>query len=579
MGTFEAITRRFRAGAASSRSLGAEHGGLRVRAGLLAFLTSAALLFAQPVLAVSFQPTDITSPDPVQTDGRWAERAEPADLTALDDVDDVVVGVFNHDHDCDGDGTVEENCGRVYTLDGSTLPGDPNKDDSDEPTVVDRVDVPGSVEKAEGASFGFYVSVIGDVTGDSADDFVAGAPGDFGDDTVVGQAWLFDGSDGSMVRELENPDQQDGQRFGARIGRVNDLDGGGDEIIVGAPGTDLDDNGDPCADTSQSSCHSNVGRAYIISSDDGGDSDSKADHLQTLDSPNQQPGAQFGKSVQGVGTVDGNTNPDVLVNAFLQDYDGFNNSGSSYLIDVDGTNATHLARIDNPEPQDGAFFGIQEVEPGAPGDVNDDGADELYGGAFRQNVDDNGDSCTDTSLSTCHENKGKAWVFGGQETLDNSGTRNGVPLYELNDPNTPDDASGGAFGWSLSNTDFDGSAPEDLYVGQIPHDHEDSDPMGGNGGTYVFDGTDQEPASETEEADDLKWLELPSKCKQTADPDNRPPGLGWTNATLGDIDGDGQDDYVAGAPMTDIPDKNGTKNAGAMIFFGSNSSKDIDDCE
>lgn len=568
MGTFEPIRRQLRARAASARSPGRDRGGLRVRTGLIALLAATAMLFAQPVLAVSFHATDIISPDPLQTDGRWAERAEPADLTALDDVDDLVVGVFNHDVDVDGDGNKEDNVGRVYALDGSTLPGDPDVDDSDEPDVLDRVDVPDSVEKKAGASFGFYVSVIGDVTGDSADDFVVGAPGDFGDDTVVGQAWLFDGSDRSVVRELENPDPQDGQRFGARIGRAGDVnDDGTPDIIVGAPTTDVDGK-------------SNVGQAYIISPKDEEHDDGLADHLQTLDSPNGQEGAQFGKSVQGVGDVDQNDNPDVLVNAFLQDYDNKTNSGSSYLFDVDGSADTFLGRIDNPEPQDGAFFGIQEVEPNAPGDVDGDTVPDLYGAAFRQDVDADGNSC-DPAETGCFENRGKAWVFDGQDTLTESDTRNGVPLYQLNVPDSPDDGHGASFGWSLSNTNFDGSAPEDLYVGQIPHPHEDADPMGGIGGTYVFDGTDQDTGSESEDAAVLKKLELPQACRQTAEDNNRPPGLGWTNATLDDIDGDGQNDYVAGAPMTDIPDKNGTKNAGVMIFFGSadSSKKDVDDCE
>lgn len=568
--------------------------------------------------------TDIISPDGTQDTDRWGERTDVAHLTDDDgdsvigdthDKRDLVVAVFNHDTPNHTD------VGRAYALDGGTLAGDPN-DDADSPTELFQMDIP-SGDAQDGAQFGFFVAVPGDVTGSGEDDIVAGAPG-----LDVGKAWLFDGADGSLVRELENPDGQSGQRFGARIGVAGDQDGDGhNDLVIGAPDTDVDVDDDGTKET-------DVGRAYVVSPKDG-DNDGLGDHLFTIEHPDGQAGADFGKHVQGVGDLgsmtaagdppddpeaseDGKT--DLFINAFQHKVDGFER-GRSYVIsagdDFDDDDVLDeqelLTRIDNPEPQPHAnsdpdqgpaWFGIQEVKPLAPGDVtgkdedgNDvgepDGTPDLFGGAFRQDVWDNshqdgGDSCDDPNHSKCNENQGKAWVFDGARSIEEqdvaaSDSGHGVAAYQLNDPNK--DSAGGSFGWGGDITQFNGggSGINDLYIGQIPHPHGD-DPPGGNGGTYVFDGQDAEfsardnesdGVNNAEDADDLHHLELPDACQQEQETGNRQPALGWSSSVLEDVDGDDKPDYAAGAPWTDI---DGTQDAGIVMFFGSDSSQDIDDC-
>jgi len=184
------------------------------------------------------------------------------------------------------------------------------------------------------------------------------------------------------------------------------------------------------------------------------------------------------------------------------------------------------------------------VEPRAPGDVNGDGAADYYANGFGQN----GPTGQDTT--------GRAWVFSG---------RNGSVLYEVKDP-TP--AEGGQFGWSLSRTDYNQDGNPDLYVGQSPH-HVGGTGIDQSGGTYVFKGSDGAL---------LKSLELPASDAQPGAPGNNGSNLGWTNAAPGDLNGDGEPDYVAGAPFSDVgpsafncqvPTPGCVKDVGREFFFYS----------
>jgi len=192
--------------------------------------------------------------------------------------------------------------------------------------------------------------------------------------------------------------------------------------------------------------------------------------------------------------------------------------GRMYLFS--GQSGQVLARIDNPTLQDGASFGAQDAAPLAPGDLNGDGRAELYGNGFGQ-------------YGPTGAIEGRAWVFDGKATVA-QGT--GAVLFELRDP-TPE--AGGQFGWSLDDTDYNHDGTPDLYVGQSPHDYRDPARNNQQGGTYVFDGKNGSP---------LKRLELPDLAPNDA----FGPSLGWNASVPGDLNGDGQDDYVAGAPFYDV---------------------------
>lgn len=86
---------------------------------------------------------------------------------------------------------------------------------------------------------------------------------------------------------------------------------------------------------------------------------------------------QLGIAVQGPGDTNRDGFPDQLVDA-----GNYNGIGRMYLFS--GKDGTVLLRIDDPESQAGAFFGFQDAAPDSPGDVNGDGAPDLYAHGFQQ---------------------------------------------------------------------------------------------------------------------------------------------------------------------------------------------------
>lgn len=357
--------------------------------------------------------------------------------------------------------------------------------------VIRMIDSPAPAAKQR---FGFFISVLGDVNGDGTPDIAIGTDPQ---DGTPGKAWVFSGATGAVLYQLVSPAPQNGDRFGSRIGRAGDVNGDGvPDIIVGASNENVGPN-------------AHQGQAYIFSGKDGA-------FIRTLDTPDPIANANFGLAVQSPGDVNGDHIPDQVVDA-ANFPGGLPSQGRMYVFDGASATGKLMSRIDDPTPQPLAFFGFQDVTPLSPGDLNGDGKAEIYGNGFLQ---------TDTL-----PNSGEAWVFDGNSVA------NGVPvvLRTLHDP-TPE--PGGQFGWSMSKTDYNHDGVNDLYVGQSPHVA--AFPLNQNGGTYVFDGTNGSP---------LQSLEMPTKCRQNGAPGDNGPALGWTVSTPGDLNGDGQADYVAGAPF------------------------------
>ena len=261
--------------------------------------------------------------------------------------------------------------------------------------------------------------------------------------------------------------------------------------------------------------------------------------LYTIDSPSPQTNSKFGFYISVVGDENGDHVNDIAIGTDAQDVytgtgapcgapepNGCNeDQGEAWLFS--GKDGSVLLRIDDPEPQAGATFGFQDAAPLTPGDVNGDRRADLYANGFVQN-------------GPAGEGQGKAWVFSGSD---------GHLLYELKDP-TPE--VGGQFGWSVSPAFFNKDRVPDLYVGQSPHHVAGAT---GSGGTYVFDGRNGSL---------LKAFELPESDRQTSSAGNLGPNLGWANASPGDLNRDGQPDFVAGAPFEDV---GANQDQGRLLVF------------
>ncbi len=514
--------------------------------------------------------TSIDTPFPQPT-GRFGERHAATDDIDGDGVNDYFVGALSEDVPDPNDATkVVTNGGRVYAISGKTR------------AVIYTILSP---EIQANANFGFFISVLGDVNGDGKNDIaigtdsqdVTGATGvsctipantgipPAGCNKDEGKAWVFSGANNGKqaglrtpqqapLYPINNPDPQADGRFGSRIGRAGDIfkangtpgTDGVPESIMGASNNDLPAG---CANDGdvEAGCRKNQGQAYIFNGTNGNvvrrlnlpASDQVPATCGSTPPATPQPCGSLGLSVQGPGDVDGDTVPDQLVDAGSLSVtpagavcapgspDCNVGQGAMYLFS--GDDGAVLARIDDPTPQANAVFGFQDAAPLAPGDLNNDGRAEIFANGFQQ-------------AGPTGADEGRVWIFDGKATVDPANAaKHGVVLYEPKDP-TP--SEGGQFAFSLDKTDYNKDGTPDLYVGQSPH-HLQKAGVDQSGGTYVFDGRDGSL---------LKSLELPSGVRQPGQGfrTNFGSNLGWSVAAPGDLNGDGEPDYLAGATWQDM---------------------------
>jgi Ca2+-binding RTX toxin-like protein len=226
----------------------------------------------------------------------------------------------------------------------------------------------------------------------------------------------------------------------------------------------------------------------------------------TLDNPMPQAFASFGSAVAGVGDVNGDDTPDLLVGAPDQTVSGNVAQGQAFVLSGKGGNL--LFTLDNPIPQTAARFGSAVA---GVGDVNGDGIPDLLVGAP-------GQSGPGGIFS-----KGLAFLFSGVD---------GQLLFTLDDP-APDTES--HFGDALAGVeDINGDSVPDLIVA-APGRY-----IGGLdfvGRVFAFSG-----------ADGRLLLTLNDPVPQEG------AIFGRSVDEAGDINGDGTPDLLVGAPGQEVTD-------------------------
>jgi hypothetical protein len=231
-------------------------------------------------------------------------------------------------------------------------------------------------------------------------------------------------------------------------------------------------------------------------------------------------GARFGFSVSDAGDVNGDGFDDVIVGAFAFD-NGESNEGRAFLY-LGSAGGPSLAPVWTAESdQVEAWFGWSVS---GAGDVNGDGFDDLIVGAHNF---DNGQS-----------NEGRAFLYFGS-----AGGPSLAPNWTAES-----NQAGAWFSYSVSDAgDVNGDGFDDVIVGARTFDNGQTD----EGRTYLYLGSAGGPSLAPD------WA---------AESNQASAYFGHSVSGAGDVNGDGFDDVIVGAPYFD----NGqTYECRSVLYLGS----------
>ncbi len=344
--------------------------------------------------------------------------------------------------------------------------------------------------------FGSAVAGLGDINADGYADFVVGAPlVDSGLGPDAGAAYVYGGpvrgslATASASLQLTGPGED--AQAGYSVGGPGDTDGDGlDDVLVGAWGA--------------SGSNGAAGAAFLVR---GGASSPAALATADLRLWGEEDGDFAGWAVSGAGDVDGDGLPDLVVGAPYATGLAAG-SGRIYLVAGDTSGDVSLADVGSVLVGDGEYD-LAGYAVATAGDVNRDGRDDVIVGAPNAS------------------GTGVTWLW--------TAGMSGDGQLSAAEARLVGETTGDQAGYSLSPAgDVNADGVPDLLVGAPYHDYGAVD----TGTTYVLFG----PVSGT--------LSLSAADASLVGERGDDHG-GWAVGAAGDMDGDGDDDVLIGAPGAD----------------------------
>jgi len=335
-----------------------------------------------------------------------------------------------------------------------------------------------------GDRLGHAVSGAGDVDGDGHDDFIAGAY--YGSGSRPGYARVYSGRTGKQLYSFKGSSNNDG--FGVSVNAAGDVNGDGyADVIVGAH---LDDTGGTDAGLAKVFSGKNGSVLYTFKGDGGGD--------------------RFGLTANGAGDVNADGYDDLIVGAY---YTG-TGTAPGYAKVFSGKDGKLLYKLKGSSNRD--YYGVYVA---GAGDVNKDGYDDVVIGA----------SFDDTKGT----DSGRAQVVSGKD---------GTVLY-----NWYGDRSSAYCGRCVDGAgDVNKDGYDDVVVGSYLDDANGTD----SGTVKVYSGKD-------------------GSVLYTWYGDSSDDRLGVHVDGGGDLNNDGYPDIVAGAYYDD---QNGTNCGSMRAYSGKDGS-------
>jgi len=384
--------------------------------------------------------------------------------------------------------------------------------DGDASTAATRLDA-----NQPGSRFGWSVAGAGDVNGDGYADVVVGAPR-YIEGSTRGAVFLFhggaagipDGDPSTAASHLQS-DQASWDGFGWSVAGAGDVNGDGyDDVIVGDPEYSAsEDWGD--------------GVAFVFLGGSAGVADGgPASAVARLDSIDWWDGyGGMGFSVAGAGDVNGDGYDDVVAG---HPYYAVDNVWGVALVSLGGPKLG-LTILESFRSWAGLGWSVASA-----GDVNGDGYDDVIVGAPSYNA------------------RGAAFLF--------LGAASGIPKSNLAGAATrlESNQAGARFGWSVAGAgDVNGDGYDDVIVGAPYYDTAEGDA----GAAFVFHGS----ATGIDDGG-------PATAATVLEGDQGFGWLGYDVAGAGDVNGDGYDDVIVGAPYYNTAEMYA---GAAFVFHGSAS--------